>query len=155
MEVERRRKIVVALEANQKGIHALQWVLNSLIPPLTDSFTSNHFVILRVSPQSSSDASEMAKVNGKTSQSDSWNEEALELVKETCEKQNITYEMIPLGGEAKVVICEAAKKLAADLLVVGNHDYGSTRRLFSSGNVGDYCARNAKCPVVVVKGRGL
>ncbi|KAG9450124.1 hypothetical protein H6P81_010089 [Aristolochia fimbriata] len=145
MEVERRRKIVVALEGNKKGIYALQWVLTSLIPPLTDSFTSNHFVILSVSPQE----------NWNGNQSPPWDEEALEMVKETCEKHNISYEMILLAGEAKVIICEAARKLAADLLVVGNHDYGGTRRLFCSGSVGDYCVRNAKCPVVVVKSRGL
>lgn len=40
----------------------------------------------------------------------------------------ITYEMKVMVGEANMVICEAAKTLCVDLLVVGNHEYGGLKR---------------------------
>ena len=50
MEGGRRRKIMVALEDNDMGIYALDWALNYLIPPASDSTEPDHFVILYVQP---------------------------------------------------------------------------------------------------------
>lgn len=46
----RRRKIMVSLEDSDKGIYALDWALNYLIPPASDSTQPDHFVILYVLP---------------------------------------------------------------------------------------------------------
>ncbi|TKY52463.1 Universal stress protein A protein [Spatholobus suberectus] len=53
-------------------------------------------------------------------------------------------------GDAKNVICSAVKKLDADTLVMGSHGYGFFKRALL-GSVSDYCAKHAKCPVVIVK----
>ncbi|KAL9666454.1 hypothetical protein QQ045_000786 [Rhodiola kirilowii] len=50
-------------------------------------------------------------------------------------------------GEAKDVICETVKNMRADVLVVLTGSSSSALL----GSVSDYCAKNAKCPVVVVK----
>ncbi|KAA8549093.1 hypothetical protein F0562_000777 [Nyssa sinensis] len=63
---------------------------------------------------------------------------------------NIKVEKKVGSGDAKDVICMAAEKLGADVLVMGSHDYGFLKRAFL-GSVSDHCAKNVKCPLVVVK----
>ncbi|KAJ8492064.1 hypothetical protein OPV22_013785 [Ensete ventricosum] len=53
-------------------------------------------------------------------------------------------------GDPRDVICQVVEKLGADLLVIGSHGYGFIKRSFL-GSVSDHCARNAKCPVLIVK----
>ncbi|URD76834.1 Universal stress protein [Musa troglodytarum] len=55
-------------------------------------------------------------------------------------------------GDAREVICQMVDKLGADLLVMGSHGYGFIKRALL-GSVSDHCARNAKCPVLIVKHR--
>lgn len=57
-------------------------------------------------------------------------------------------------GDAKEKVCELVEKLHADLLVMGSHTFGPIKRMFL-GSVSNYCANNAQCPVVVVKGNGV
>lgn len=42
----------------------------------------------------------------------------------------VDYELKAVEGEAKLVICEAEKRLTADFLVVGNHAYGKINRCY-------------------------
>ena len=53
-------------------------------------------------------------------------------------------------GDPRDVICGAAEKAGADLLVMGSHGYGFLQRALL-GSVSDHCVQNCKCPVVVVK----
>jgi len=53
-------------------------------------------------------------------------------------------------GEPRYVLCNAAEKHHADLLVVGSHGYGAIKRAFL-GSVSDYCAHHTHCSVVIVK----
>ncbi|KAG0470521.1 hypothetical protein HPP92_017221 [Vanilla planifolia] len=53
-------------------------------------------------------------------------------------------------GEAKTVLCGAAEKYQADMLVMGCRGYGAVRRAVL-GSVKDYCTRYAQCNVLIVK----
>eukprot|EP01103_Thecamoeba_quadrilineata_P008081 TRINITY_DN17869_c0_g1_i1.p1 TRINITY_DN17869_c0_g1~~TRINITY_DN17869_c0_g1_i1.p1 ORF type:complete len:157 (-),score=21.52 TRINITY_DN17869_c0_g1_i1:70-504(-) len=47
-------------------------------------------------------------------------------------------------------ICEQAKKLEADVLVVGSRGLGMLKRLIM-GSVSDYCVKNSPCAVFIAK----
>ncbi|MEW6487548.1 MAG: universal stress protein [Thermodesulfobacteriota bacterium] len=55
-------------------------------------------------------------------------------------------------GHAGPAICEAARRLAATLVVVGTRGRGWGEELFV-GSVAQHVARNAPCPVLLVPGR--
>nr|CAB3455305.1 unnamed protein product [Digitaria exilis] len=53
-------------------------------------------------------------------------------------------------GDPRFVLCNAADKHHADLLVVGSHGYGAIKRALL-GSVSDYCAHHTCCSVMIVK----
>jgi nucleotide-binding universal stress UspA family protein len=53
-------------------------------------------------------------------------------------------------GDPRDVICGAAEKAGADMLVMGSHGYGFLQWALM-GSVSNHCVQNCKCPVVVVK----
>ena len=56
----------------------------------------------------------------------------------------------PLGGDARDVICQTAKEVHADLIVMGTHGRrGVTRALL--GSVTENVVRQAPCPVLTVR----
>ncbi|KAL1827326.1 hypothetical protein ACET3Z_005738 [Daucus carota] len=63
---------------------------------------------------------------------------------------NIKVETKAGSGDAKEVICATVKKLEADMLVIGSHNYGFLKRTLV-GSVSNYCSKHVKCPTVVVK----
>ncbi|WVZ07762.1 hypothetical protein V8G54_021108 [Vigna mungo] len=64
--------------------------------------------------------------------------------------ENVKLETQVERGNPKDVICEMSRKLNADLLVMGSHDYGVMKRAFFE-SVSEYCSQNVKCPVLIVK----
>ncbi|OAY69747.1 universal stress protein A-like protein isoform X1 [Ananas comosus] len=75
----------------------------------------------------------------------------MEKAKNICKAyENIRIEEKVAVGDARDVICDMVDKLGADLLVMGSHGYGFIKRALL-GSVSDYCIRNAKCPVLIVK----
>lgn len=56
-------------------------------------------------------------------------------------------------GPAHIRLCELAGHLAADVLVVGNHERGLLGRLFSAPSVRSYAVDHAPCPVLVARGQ--
>jgi nucleotide-binding universal stress UspA family protein len=56
-------------------------------------------------------------------------------------------------GDPRDVICGAAEKAGADMVVMGSHGYGFLQRALL-GSVSNHCVQNCKCPVVVVKRPG-
>ncbi|KGN44936.1 uncharacterized protein LOC116405145 isoform X2 [Cucumis sativus] len=53
-------------------------------------------------------------------------------------------------GDARYVLCEAAIKHRASVLVVGSRDHGAIKRALL-GSVSDHCAHQAPCTVMIVK----
>ena len=60
-------------------------------------------------------------------------------------------ERIEVGDVART-ICEVARKLGVDAIVVGSHVQGGLGRLFL-GSVSEHVVRHAPCPVLVVRER--
>lgn len=66
------------------------------------------------------------------------------------EHPHVAVETLVESGDPRDVICDAADKVGADLLVMGSHGYGFIQRAFL-GSVSNHCAQNCKCPVLIVK----
>ncbi|XP_057745654.1 universal stress protein PHOS34-like [Arachis stenosperma] len=67
-----------------------------------------------------------------------------------CKDKKVKAETIILRGDPREMICQAAEQVHVDLLVVGSRGLGTISRLFI-GSVSDYCAHNAKVPILIVK----
>ncbi|TKV95980.1 hypothetical protein SEVIR_9G399100v4 [Setaria viridis] len=66
---------------------------------------------------------------------------------------NLRVETCVEKGDPRDVICGAAEKAGADMLVMGSHGYGFLQRALM-GSVTNHRVQNCKCPVVVVKRPG-
>jgi nucleotide-binding universal stress UspA family protein len=146
------RGILVAIDGTQESLNALQWVLNNL-------FRSQDRIILihaQRNPNSllaSGSPGFMVPVDVlKIFENDikKSTEKILARATEICKAKNLTPETEVHTGDAREVICNAAKKYNPDMLVLGSHGYGALKRVVL-GSVSDYCVHHVQCPVVVVK----
>ncbi|MED6148506.1 hypothetical protein PIB30_053828 [Stylosanthes scabra] len=67
-----------------------------------------------------------------------------------CKEKKVKAETIIQRGDPREMICQAAEQVHVDLLVLGSRGLGTISRLFI-GSVSDYCAHNAKVPILIVK----
>jgi nucleotide-binding universal stress UspA family protein len=146
------RLILVAIDESEEGINALQWAVNNLL-------TSQDRVILihaqrnPASPLATAspvfmvpvDVLKMLEKDVKKS-----TEKIFARATDICKAKNVNPEMEARIGDAKEVICKAAKKYNPDLLIVGSHGSGVLKRVFL-GSLSDYCVTHLQCPVVVVR----
>ena len=63
-----------------------------------------------------------------------------------CKYCQLTF--LPVTFALREAIAKAAESHKADLLILGSHGKGVTKRLVL-GSVSDYCARNAAMPVLI------
>ncbi|RRT52821.1 hypothetical protein B296_00029596, partial [Ensete ventricosum] len=123
---ETRRRIVVAVVEGEESTYALQWFLRNL---------------LRAVPAEGSEAGDtLILVYARPSETGFL----------LCDVDQVKVDAKVCIGDPRDVICQVVEKLGADLLVIGSHGYGFIKRSFL-GSVSDHCARNAKCPVLIVK----
>ncbi|KAK7337511.1 hypothetical protein VNO77_18090 [Canavalia gladiata] len=152
----KERKIMVAVDERQESMFALSWCITKLIsdtpnvklvllyvkpPPPTHSFNAAWHIFSR-------DVVSVMEKHGKDLANS-----VMESAEAICKKLNTTtieMERVVGCGDAKDVICSVVQKLEVDTLVLGTHGYGFLKRAFL-GSVSDYCARHAKCAVVIVK----
>ncbi|WJX13592.1 hypothetical protein P8452_03967 [Trifolium repens] len=153
----RERKIMVAVDESEESMYALSWSITNLI---SDTNNNSKLVLLYVKPPSAVYSLDSAGYIFSNETIDDLEEYSKKLAKSVTKRAeaicrnfdatNINIEKVVGTGEAKNVICNAAKKLEADTLVMGSHGYGFFKRALL-GSVSDYCVKNAKCPVVIVK----
>lgn len=153
--IDEERRIVVAVDESEESLYALRWCLRNLIPvharntlfllyarptpPLFTVLDGDEFIF------SEEEIASMEQHSKEVSRS------VLEKAENICKSyNNIKFEGKECRGDARDVICDMVEKLNADMLVIGSHGYGFIKRAFL-GSVSNYCAQNAKCPVVIVK----
>ncbi|TJX45237.1 universal stress protein [Soehngenia saccharolytica] len=150
----KQRKIMVTVDESEESMYALSWALDFLFL----GNTKDTLILLHAQPlprvytatdgtgyQFTSDI-----MQSMVSYHRSITENVLEKAKRICTGKNVLVETRVSVGDARDVICEEADKVEPDLLVMGSHGYGAIKRAFL-GSVSDYCAHNAKCPVLIVK----
>ncbi|CAA6661994.1 unnamed protein product [Spirodela intermedia] len=148
-------RIAVAVDESEESMYALEWCLRNVV-----SEKAQRTIILiyaRPPPPvyTSLDGTGVMFGDDVITIMEKYSRELAESVKERSKKvyedyPNVKVEMKVGTGDARDVICELLEKVGADLLVIGSHGYGFVKRTLL-GSVSDYCARNAKCPVLIVK----
>jgi len=76
----------------------------------------------------------------------------LDTVREAAETEGIHCSTVALDGIIVEEICRKASEYDAQLIVVGSHGWGATRR-FLSGSISTGLVHSAPCPVLVVRPR--
>jgi len=74
----------------------------------------------------------------------------LEYFVKRCNEAEVDCEAWLSKGDPKLVICKEAKERQPDLLVLGSRGLGTLQRMFVGGS-SSYCAKNAPCPVVIIR----
>jgi nucleotide-binding universal stress UspA family protein len=77
--------------------------------------------------------------------------EGQEIVERTAALLHRDVETQVIEGSAGVALCQFAREVSADLVVMGTRGRGPLRRAFL-GSISDYVLRNAPCPVMVDRG---
>ncbi|XP_028781881.1 universal stress protein A-like protein [Neltuma alba] len=159
MEMNKERKIVVAVDESEESMYALKWCIANLM-----SHEENYKLVLHyVKPPlpalySYFDAAGLIFAGDFVLAMEKYGRESANSVMERAEAvcrtsnttNNINMERAVGTGDAKDVICSTVQKVKADILVMGSHGYGFLKRALL-GSVSDHCAKHAKCPVVIVK----
>ncbi|WJX13595.1 hypothetical protein P8452_03968 [Trifolium repens] len=148
---------MVAVDESEESMYALSWSITNLI---SETNNNSKLMLLYVKPPSAVYSLDSPGYIFSNEAIDALEEYSTKLAKSVMKRAeaicrnfdatNINIEKIFGTGEAKYVICNAAKNLEADTLVMGSHGYGFFKRALL-GSVSDYCVKNAKCPVVIVK----
>nr|XP_010938295.1 universal stress protein A-like protein [Elaeis guineensis] len=156
----KERRIVVAVDESDESIYALRWCLGNLLHHAGEEATvRNTLILLYAKPlpsvHSLLDGPGYLFSDEVIASMDRYSkvlaDSIIQRAKNIClDYSNIKVEATVSAGDARDVICEMVQKLGAELLVMGSHGYGFIKRTLL-GSVSDYCSRNAKCPVLIVK----
>ncbi|XP_058182738.1 universal stress protein A-like protein isoform X2 [Rhododendron vialii] len=161
---ENGKKVMVAIDESESSYHALMWVLKNLRDSIAASgsplliFMAHPFpVTSNVFAASLGSARVYCPVSATSEYAYCVQEQnkvvqmgILEKAKSICTTHGVNAETIAQLGDPKQAICDAAQKHNIDLLVLGDTELGKIQRFFL-GSMSNYCVRNAKCPVLVVK----
>lgn len=154
MEQQKRsgRLILVAVDESKESINSLQWALDNLFT-LQDRIILIHAQRDAVSSFAPGSPSVLVPAEVlKLLENDikKCTETIFAKAMDLCKSKNVTPEIKAHTGDAREVICDAAKKYNPDMLVIGSHGYGAFKRVVL-GSVSEYCVHHVQCPVVVVK----
>ncbi|BAT86116.1 hypothetical protein LR48_Vigan03g265400 [Vigna angularis] len=166
-ESRKERRVLVAVDESDESMYALSWSLKNIIfqnssdtlillyvkPHHHDAYATFDSTGIMDDPQTpghvlSPEASAAIK---------KYSQDVVDCVlqksKRMCKDlENVKVETQIESGNPKDVICEMSRKLNADLLVMGSHDYAAMKRAFFD-SVSEYCSQNVKCPVLIVRKR--
>ncbi|KAI8847141.1 hypothetical protein BC829DRAFT_434025 [Chytridium lagenaria] len=144
------RKILVAEDGSPSSLNALTYTLTNLLQP------TDILIILRV--LSDDDCYAIYQIDNddpENSLKKAMQKLAEYLLKsytslmDKMDLKGVTVLTDVKVGNAKNVICELAKDMNAQMVVMGKRGLGPVRRLVM-GSVSDYVVRHAECPVLVV-----
>lgn len=158
------RRVVVAVDESEESMHALSWCLSNVVSAAKAAAAPPPAVVLvhARSPRPfyypSIDGAGYILTQQVMDSMDQYMASAADAVvtkaKSICTAfPNVSVETCVEKGDPRDVICGAAEKAGADLLVMGSHGYGFLQRALL-GSVSNHCVHNCKCPVVVVKRPG-
>uniref|UniRef100_A0A2N9FPF2 UspA domain-containing protein n=1 Tax=Fagus sylvatica TaxID=28930 RepID=A0A2N9FPF2_FAGSY len=165
MEKEKKgseKKVMVVMDENENSYHALMWVLDNL----KESVTKSTLVIFAAQPLTNytnvfAAPLGFARMHFPVSATPALIESIqehnkrvslglLEKAKSICASRGVNVETLTEAGDAKETICNAVQKYKINLLVMGGQANRTFMRPFQ-GSLSNYCLKNAKCPVLVVK----
>ncbi|KAJ7558012.1 hypothetical protein O6H91_04G021400 [Diphasiastrum complanatum] len=165
MATSRRvKKVVVAIDESSESLNALVWALDNMIeqPWKDQGFPGDTLVLLHsqslpyvyisepgiVGPSGGLYSAQL--LASMKQQQEHSTDILLTAAKNLCTQKNIKAVTSVIFGDPRDNICDFLEESHADMLVIGSHGYGTMKRALL-GSVSDYCARYAKCPVLVVK----
>lgn len=162
--------VLVSVDGSEESMNALRWAFTNLKlrSPAPDSTHAPSFVIFHVqSPPSiatglnpgaipfggPSDIEVPAFTAAIEAHQKRITNAVINHALEICSEFNVTSKVRShvVVGDPKEKICEAVQDLHADVLVMGCRSFGPIKRMFL-GSVSNYCAHNAPCPVIIIKG---
>ncbi|XP_078160076.1 universal stress protein PHOS32-like [Carex rostrata] len=154
------RKIVVAVDGGEESAFALQWCLRNFVSiSATTSSPRDTLVLVYARPSppmySAMDGTGVLFSSEITASLDKYSRDFADSVMDRAQKickdyNNVKVDVKVTEGDAREVLCGTVEKIKADVLVMGSHGYGFIKRALI-GSASDYCSKNAKCPVVIVK----
>ncbi|KAK3004022.1 hypothetical protein RJ639_019420 [Escallonia herrerae] len=140
-----KQVMVVGIDDSEHSFYALEWTLDHFFTP--ESKTLFKLVVMASNASKrSTDVLPLVEADLKRIA-----EKVSEKAQDLCSSksvEDVTVETIE--GDARNVMCEAAEKYHASVLVLGSHGYGAFKRAVL-GSVSDYCSHHAHCSVMIVK----
>ncbi|PWZ31412.1 Universal stress protein A-like protein [Zea mays] len=153
---KQRTVVVVAVDDSDHSYHALEWTVRHVAAPGGGvAGGAADLVIVHAKPSPSSIVSFGGPGAGEAIRHvDAGLRKTAEAVvaraRRVCAASSARALVEVVEGEPRTVLCSAAEKHRADLLVLGSHGYGAVKRALL-GSVSDYCAHHAPCSVMIVK----
>ncbi|WVZ57034.1 hypothetical protein U9M48_007478 [Paspalum notatum var. saurae] len=160
------RRVVVAVDESEESMHALSWCLSNVVASSAAATKAPPPAVVLVHARSPRPFYYYPTIDGAgtgyvmTQQVMECMEKYTASAADTvvARAKNICTAAFPTVrvetcvemGDPRDVICGAAEKAGADMLVMGSHGYGLLQRALM-GSVSNHCVQNCKCPVVVVK----
>ncbi|XP_062181690.1 uncharacterized protein LOC133885934 [Phragmites australis] len=154
------RRVVVAVDESEESMHALNWCLTNVVSAAPASKAPPPAVVLvHARPPRplypAIDGAGYALTQHVVDSMDQYFDKAADAVvakaRSICTAfPDVQVEARVERGDARDVICSAAEKAGADMLVIGSHGHGFFQRALL-GSVSNHCVQNCRCPVVVVK----
>lgn len=154
---KQRTVVVVAVDDSDHSYHALEWTVRHVAAPGGGvAGGAADLVIVHAKPSPSSIVSFGGPGAGEAIRHvDAGLRKTAEAVvaraRRVCAAASSARALVEVVEvEPRTVLCSAAEKHRADLLVLGSHGYGAVKRALL-GSVSDYCAHHAPCSVMIVK----
>ncbi|RLN41493.1 universal stress protein A-like protein [Panicum miliaceum] len=158
------RRVVVPVDESEESMHALSWCLSNVVSAARAAAAAPPAVVLfhARSPRPfycpAVDGAGYLLTQQVMDSMDQYMASAADTVvtkaKSICTAfPGVRVETCVEKGDPRDVICGAAEKAGADMVVMGSHGYGFLQRALL-GSVSNHCVQNCKCPVVVVKRPG-
>ena len=153
-EEKKKKKVMIAIDQSDCSHYALEWTLQNQ----QETISTNQLIIFSAQRPldfsyfyaSTYGAPPADLIHNLQEKQKKVTLALLDRAKQICAQYGIVAEVMTEVGEPQQAICEVAEKNEVTLLIVGSRGRGAIQRAFL-GSVSNYCSRNAKCPVLIVR----